>query len=174
MKTGVAAFGLLVACGAVHGFQAVPPPVKGPIEGQVLNAKGGAPLQKASVQINMMGPGGGPVLAGRGSIMPVRKAVETDEQGRSSFAGLEPGKYRLSAERQGYLRQNYGARKYSGNGTPVLVAEGQTVKGIVFQLSPQAVITGKVLDEDGEPMANVQVRALRNLYRGGKRQWTPV
>ena len=61
-----------------------------------------------------------------------------------------PGKYQLSAERQGFLRQNYGARKYSGGGTPVLVAEGQNVKAIVFQLNPQAVITGKVLDEDGE------------------------
>ena len=98
--------------------------------------------------------------AGRGQPMPqIRKAVETDEQGRFSFTGLDPGKYRLSADRQGFLHQNYGARKYSGSGTPVLVAEGQTVKGIVFQMNPQAVITGKVLDEDGEPVANLQVRA---------------
>ena len=44
----------------------------------------------------------------------------------------------------------------------------------MFQLVPQAVITGKVLDEDGEGMANEPVRALRYVYRGGKRQWTQV
>jgi hypothetical protein len=54
------------------------------------------------------------------------------------------------------------------------VGDGQNVKGIVFSLNPQAVITGKVLDEDGEPVANVQVRAMRYLYRGGKRQWSQV
>ncbi len=183
MKVGVAAVGILAVCGVVHGYQAAP--AKGSIEGQVVNLSGGGPLKKASVQLNMMNPGGafimggnmggsmGGSVGGRG-VAQVRKAVETDEQGRFSFAGLEPGKYRLGADRQGFLHQNYGARKYSGSGTAVLVAEGQSVKGIVFQLNPQAVITGKVLDEDGEPVANVQVRAMRNLYREGKRQWSQV
>src|SRR5207302_7865487 len=50
-------------------------------------------------------------------------------------------------------------------------ADGQTVKAINFKLAPQGVITGKVLDEDGEPVANVQVRAQRSISRGGKKQW---
>ena len=191
MKGG-AAIGCLTICAAAYGFQvpapmqapAATPPPKGSIEGQVMSAKGG-PLKKANVQLTMMNSGGGvatmPVRAPAGigappllANAPVRKAVETDEQGRFSFAGLAPGKYRLSADRQGFLRQSYGARKYSGGGTPVMVADGQSVKGIVFSLSPQAVITGKVLDEDGEPVAGLQVRALKNLYRGGKRQWSQV
>jgi protocatechuate 3,4-dioxygenase beta subunit len=172
MKFGLAAIGFL-ACGLGYGFQAAQTPPKASIEGQVLNAKGGAPLKRANVQLNMINPGNGMNMGGRGPA-PVRKAVETDEQGRFSFAALDAGKYRLSVDRQGFLHQNYGARKYSGSGTPVLVSEGQNVKDIVFQMSPQAVITGKVLDEDGEPVANVQVRALRNLYRNGKRQWSQV
>src|SRR5207244_297844 len=92
------------------------------------------------------------------------RTVDTDEQGRFSFTGLEGGKYRLAADRQGFLHQSYGERKFSGGGTPILVGDGQSVKNILFRMNPQAVITGKVLDEDGEPMANVQVRAMRYTY----------
>jgi protocatechuate 3,4-dioxygenase beta subunit len=166
MRVGVF---VLALCGVANGFQAAP--AKGSVEGQVMNLKAGSPLKKATVQLVMMNAGGGG--GGRGP-MPVRRVAETDEQGRFAFANLDPGKFQLSAERQGFLRQNYGARKYSGGGTPVLVAEGQNVKSIVFQLVPQAVITGKVLDEDGEGMAGEPVRALRYVYRGGKRQWTTV
>lgn len=105
---------------------------------------------------------------------PSIRTVETDESGRFVFTGLAGGKYRLSAERQGFLRQSYGERKYSGGGTPVVVGDGQNVTNLLFRMNPQGVITGKVLDEDGEPMANVQVRAHRYMYVGGKRQWVQI
>ena len=105
---------------------------------------------------------------------PNIRTVETDESGRFAFTGLAGGKYRLSAERQGFLRQSYGERKYSGGGTPVAVGDGQNVTNLLFRMNPQGVITGKVLDEDGEPMANVQVRAHRYMYMGGKRQWVQI
>src|ERR1017187_2824358 len=47
---------VLAVCGVVHGFQAAP--AKGSIEGQVMNAKAGSPLKKASVQLVTMNPGG--------------------------------------------------------------------------------------------------------------------
>jgi hypothetical protein len=56
----------------------------------------------------------------------------------------------------------------------VLVGDGQNVKSILFRLNPQGVITGKVLDEDGDPMPNVQVRAMRYMYAGGTRKWIQV
>ena len=163
MKVGAM---VLAVCGVVHGFQG---PAKGSIEGQVMNGKAGSPLKKASVQLVTMNPSG----AGRGQ-MAVRKVAETDEQGRFAFTGLDEGEYQLSAERQGFLRQNYGARKYSGAGSAVLVDEGQNVTAIVFQLTPQGVIAGTVLDEDGEGVAGQPVSALRYVYRGGTRQWSPV
>ena len=77
---------VLAVCGVMHGFQAAP--AKGSIEGQVMNLKAGTPLKKANVQLVMMNPGG--AGAGRGQ-MPVRKAAETDEQGRFAFTGLDAG-----------------------------------------------------------------------------------
>ena len=160
---------ILSVCAAAYGFQAQAPP-KGSIEGQVVNLKSGAPLKKANIRLSMVNVGSG----GRGMVVTNARAAETDEQGHFSFTGLDAGKYRLSAERQGFLRQSYGERKFSGGGTGVLVADGQNVKGINFKLSPQGVITGKVLDEDGEPMANVQVRVHRNMYTSGRRQWVMI
>jgi hypothetical protein len=139
-------------------------PATSSIEGQVFNLATGAPLKRASVRLSGIGrrqTGGMPQMLSR----------ETDEQGRFAFTGLEAGRYSLSAERQGFLRQSYGGRKYNTSGTPLPLAADQHVKDVVFKLSPQSVVAGKVLDEDGEPVANVQVRALKYAYRGGKKQW---
>src|SRR5205823_4527630 len=105
-------------------------------------------------------------------VMPINASKETDDQGRFSFTGLPAGRYQLSAERQGFLRQNYGARKFSGNGTPIMLGADQQMTGLVLKLSTQSVVVGKVLDEDGEPVANAQVRLLKYQYRNGKKQWT--
>jgi hypothetical protein len=43
------------------------------------------------------------------------------------------------------------------------------VKDLLFRLIPSGVIAGRVLDEDGEPLASVTVSALREVYNEGKR-----
>src|SRR5689334_8486924 len=101
-------FCLISAVSAAHAFQTLSlPPAKGSIEGQVVNARAGTPLKRAMVRLMSVGQPGVP------NQRPINMNKETDEQGRYSFANLEPGKYRLTAERQGYLRLSYGARKYS-------------------------------------------------------------
>jgi protocatechuate 3,4-dioxygenase beta subunit len=165
MKIGVAACWLCLAAGSLSAFQAT-----GSIEGQVLNLATGAPLKRASVRLSAIGrrapAGPGNPLAG-----PQQAMRETDDQGRFSFANLDAGRYYLSAERQGFLRQNYGGRKYNNSGTPIVLAAEQRMNGLVLKMSPQSVIAGKVLDEDGEPVASLQVRAFKMGYRGGKKQW---
>ncbi len=99
---------------------------------------------------------------------------QTDETGRFSFTGLAAGQYRISAERQGYLRQSYGARKYNTSGTPITIKENQQVRDLVIRMNPQSVIVGKVLDEDGDPVVGLDVRAMKTVYRNGQKQWTTV
>ena len=41
-------------------------------------------------------------------------------------------------------------------------------------LAPQAIIAGKVLDEDGEPVPNASVRALRWIYSASGRRQMPA
>ena len=184
---------LLAAAAAAHAFQTpATPPAKGSVEGQVVNGRTGAPLKRATIRLvggtpqeiasanlaavtaMVQGGRGAPAAPAAPAYRPVMINKETDEQGRFVITNLDPGKYRITAERQGFLRQSWGARKFSGGSAPVVVAEGQSVKAIDFRLMPQGVITGKVLDEDGEPMANVQVRAQRASMRNGVKSWNTV
>ncbi|HXA53180.1 MAG TPA: carboxypeptidase-like regulatory domain-containing protein [Candidatus Acidoferrum sp.] len=183
--------GFLCAAAISHAFQGpAATPSKGSIEGRVLNGRTGAPLKRATVRLMGSMPtalaavaapapvpapaGPGAATIGPAGVRPSLITRETDEQGRFSFAGLDPGQYRLTAERQGFLRQSWGARKYSGGNTPITVGDGQSVKGIDFRMMPQGVIIGKVLDEDGEPMAGVQVRAQRSYIRNGVKVWNNI
>jgi len=171
MRSVWIAAGWLVGASLAFPFQGrLAPPTKpeqpspaGAIEGQILSLATGAPLKKANVR-----------LAGaraQQGVMPVNAAQETDDRGRFSFTSLPPGKYQLSASRQGFLNGSYGARKFSGNGTPILLGQDQQMRDLVIKLNPQSVIVGKVLDEDGEPIANVPVRILKYQYRQGRKQW---
>jgi hypothetical protein len=154
---------LLLACATLPAYQLIPPAPKGSIAGVVTNAKTSAPLKKATVQLYMTKPIGHAV-----------KTVDTDDQGRFLFPALDAGRYVISAQRQGFLNRIYGARKVGGLGVSVLLPEGQDVKDLTLRMMPQSVIVGKVLDEDGEPVAKSAVEAERFVYRDGAHRWFPV
>ena len=132
------------------------------LEGCVVNAVTGDPLRKATLMLTRSG----------GSATPA--TAETDDQGHFAFQNLEAGRYILFGERTGFARQAYGARGNSLSGTALLFSAGQEMKDLLFKLSPNSVIAGKVLDEDGEPLANTTVMALRTAYQRGKRQFMPI
>jgi hypothetical protein len=78
--------------------------------------------------------------------------VTTDNRGRFSFATVESGNYRLGASRNGYIRQVVGSRD-----APLKLQAGQQLDGIIVRLIPAATITGRVLDELGQPLGDVPV-----------------
>ena len=63
----------------------------------------------------------------------------------------------------------------SGSGTPkpVTVTAGQDLRDVVVKLMPAGIITGRVLDEEGDPVEAVSIQLLRPQYMNGKRQMTP-
>ena len=87
--------------------------------------------------------------------------VFTDNQGRFAFTSLRPGSYRLFFSRNGYVRQELGRSLFAGQGVTLALAAGQTVRGIVMQLTPTAVVSGRVHELGGGPLAGVQVDLLR-------------
>ena len=170
MKSGQVIGLLVLAAAGAWGYQAQL--AAGSIEGQVLNAVTGAPLRKATVQLMEISRRE-PTMSAGGDVMqaPSWWTVEVDDEGRFSFNGLEAGSYSLMVQRTRFLRQSYGERLRSSGGKPISVSTGQHVKDILFKLSPQSVIAGKVVDEDGEGMANVQVWVLQRRYLSGKMRW---
>jgi protocatechuate 3,4-dioxygenase beta subunit len=131
------------------------------LEGQVLS-QAGEPLRKAKVW-----------LRPNGSHQNAEAYSDTsDANGNFVFEAVTPGRYNLSAERTGFLSQNYGARSADnlGPGAVLTLAPGQTLKGLTFKLSPQGVITGRVVDSDGDPVQGLQVRVMRMFRTHGERR----
>jgi hypothetical protein len=125
------------------------------ISGKAVDALSGEPLARCSVEI-------GPSVQGGAS-----RSMETGEDGHFVFDGLAQGKYRLSASKRGYLPQGYEA--HDNFSTAIVVGPSLKSEGLIFKVVPQAVITGTVTDEQGEPVRRAQVRLFKDQDRLGIR-----
>jgi uncharacterized protein (DUF2141 family) len=97
----------------------------------------------------------------------------SDDAGRFTFAGLPAGRYTLGAAKEGYVTTSYGASRPGGPGSPIVVADGVARTEITLPLLRGAVITGTLLDPDGQPIPGVSMRALRYGYTiNGERRLT--
>jgi protocatechuate 3,4-dioxygenase beta subunit len=159
------------------------------VRGRVVAMDTGSPIRHASVNLMMMPP---PVTAtastapasapnppqpasgGRGTVVQRTRTAVTDAQGVFEFKDLPAGSYRLSASPSQYSAQylgmTYGAKKPNGpgssdSGTPIDLSEGQTLDKATIALPRGSVITGHVTDENGDPLARVQVYSL--FYQQG-------
>jgi protocatechuate 3,4-dioxygenase beta subunit len=116
--------------------------------------------------------GGGPNQL-RGGFRVVR-SVQTDELGRYEIRALPSGSYIVTATKAGFVDAVFGQRRPLRPGTPIEVADGQEIKNVSFSLPRGSVITGQILDEDGEPVARAAVTVMRYQYLGGQRQLVPA
>src|SRR5258706_4689214 len=81
---------------------------------------------------------------------------------------MDPGRYKVSVSGAGFVVQKYGQKKAGDPGALLALRSGQEVKDLLFRLIPSAVIAAKILDEDGEPLPEIVVSALRQGYLEGK------
>jgi hypothetical protein len=94
----------------------------------------------------------------------------TDAQGRYELTQLPAGTYHLKASRGGYVEVEYGQRRPFERGRPVALAESAVVENIDFALPLGGVVTGRVVDEMGEAVAQAWVSLARRHYIDGERQ----
>ncbi len=128
------------------------------IKGLVVNAITGEPLKKATINLGQVGNASGE-----------RYETTTTAGGRFAIGDIEPGQYHIWADRRGYSSTVSTTGKARGR-TTLSLDPGQHLEGIVLRMPPQAVITGRALDEDGDALPNVGVYLLRYAFRRGKRQ----
>jgi hypothetical protein len=149
---------LLFQAGNPRQQQTTRPQDRGMITGYIVKMGTGEPLSKAVVTLSSAGGGRGQSYS-----------ATTTTGGQFAFQNLEPGQYRLSATRSGYVRMEYGARSPNRPGLPLTINGGQRLTDVIVQLMPAGTITGRVFDRDGEPLANVTVEALKYSYQEGQR-----
>lgn len=166
----MAAFAPLPAFAQGGGFRPPPrmlpqgqEPPKGTavLRGMVVAADTGAPVRRA--QVRASAPGSGDT-----------RTMLTDEQGRFELRELQGGRYTLSASKGGFVSLQYGQRRPGEPGTPIELASGQTLEKLVIGLPRGSVITGRIVDEFGEPLTGAQVQAMRYAWAQGARRLQPA
>lgn len=135
------------------------PPEKCVIQGKAVNAVTGEPLRKADISLEG---------SGQDSALTNTSAI-TGADGAFTFKDIDPGSYRIRATRTGFASTWYGAKKLSNIGTEIRLAAGQSMTDVLLRLPPQAVITGRITDADGDPVSGVSVALTRSFYRNGQR-----
>ena len=120
----------------------------GSVAGRVIDLASGAPVKRAVVTVE-----------GESRSDRTGKTM-TGEDGSFVLKDLPKGRYWVSAEKTGFLRGSYRGRSSGGYGDPVEVADGAAKTGVDISLARQGVITGRVLDEAGEPAERVMVQAI--------------
>ena len=89
-------------------------------------------------------------------------AVITGPDGRFRFPNQPAGKFTLAAERLGYPRQTFGQHKlYNRYSSAVITGADQKTGDLTFGLLRGGVITGKVSEPGGEPVAGMTVYLLQ-------------
>lgn len=132
------------------------------IEGRVLKAGTDEPLKKVGLVLRSVGG------------EQRSQSTSTDAAGRFVLKDVEPGRYTLWADRNGYVRQAYGQRGTQRFGITVALGAGQSLSDLTFRLVPAAVIAGRVTDEDDEPIGGAVVHVAQYRYREGKRDLVPA
>ncbi len=112
------------------------------LSGRVVRADGPSRTPVARVQVSV----------GLGDSSGSRVAV-TDDQGRFEFTGLPAGGYLITASRLGWVTTYYGSpRPGRPPGVRVVVADdGKATIDVL--IVPGSVIAGRIIDENGQPMA---------------------
>jgi len=131
------------------------------LSGMVVKLAGSEPLRSATVELQSL------------EDRTHKVSVTTDAGGRFQIKGIDPGRYRLKVTRNGFVTQEYGQKTPSDPGSDLRLSTGQDLKDLLFRLIPWSVISGRILNEDGEPLPWAQVSALREVYREGKRKLSP-
>jgi carboxypeptidase family protein len=100
----------------------------------------------------------------------VNKAVLTDASGRYEITELPAGRYSISATKINYVPTAHGQLRPLGPGRPIDVANGAVVDHVDVALQRTGAISGKIVDEFGDPAEVVQVAPMRYMFFNGERR----
>src|SRR5262245_61333475 len=132
----------------------------GRLRGRVIAADTGTIVRRAQVRISSSDIG--------------TKTAFTDAQGRYEFKDLPAGRFNLSVSKSGFVTMQYGQTRPFEPGRPIELTDAQQMDKADVALQRGSVLSGRILDEFGEPVADASVTAMRMQYGGGKRRLAPT
>jgi hypothetical protein len=149
----------LLAASAVAQDQA------GRIEGVVLDATSHQPIQKALVSASRIGDRRGQT----GDQVP--QNAWSDFNGAFAFNNLPARRYLLN-----FIHQNYPPGRSGAVRKFVEVSASEATACITVELVPGSAVTGRVVDEDGDPLSGcvIQPHPAKNFNQGFAFRWSAI
>jgi uncharacterized GH25 family protein len=157
------------------------------VEGKVVNSLTGEPIRKAELTLttSLMPDGFDGIGAALGlddADAPEPKAKEpkktftatSDAAGKFRIEGVDPGDYYFKVKHAGFVEQTYkptGANAVEGR---LHLTSGQELHDVEFRVVPQGALSGKVVDEDGDPVGDAMVTASKYSFATGRRTLLPA
>ena len=126
------------------------------VKGRLVTAETGAPVRRAQVRIS------------GADILP--KTATTDNEGLYEFRDLPAGRYTISATKSGYVSVGYGQTRPFESPKPMELTDGQVIDKADIVMPRGSVISGRIIDEFGEPLADATVTAMRSSWSNGRRR----
>lgn len=134
----------------------LPSGAPGSVDGRVTNSQTGEPISGASIHLY-------PQIMQGGANSPLTAATQGD--GSFRLEDVPPGSYFVVAEQSSFSN--------SFPGVLIHVGSGQAVSNLMLALRPLATISGKVLDENGSAVPQVQVTVYTAYDWRGRTQLRP-
>lgn len=126
------------------------------IAGTVVSASGGHPLARARVSVT-------------DTKNPEKtESMITAEDGHFEFNHLPVGKYALVGAKKGFIPAGYDQHEHFS--TAIVTGAGFDTESLTLRLAPSAVLSGRVLDESGEPVRHASVVVYHEDRRSGVSQ----
>src|SRR5215831_5600973 len=132
---------------------AAPKPARYRISGTVVSKTDGHPLDRARV------------LLSNSKSRKDSESFVTSADGKFTFENVGAGKYALEGLKRGFVTAAYD--QHDQFSTAIVTGAGIDTENLILRLSPAAVVSGRVLDEAGEPVRQAQVTLYRNNHFQG-------
>lgn len=129
---------------------------KGRIRGRVIAADTGAAMRRVQVRLS-----GSDVMT---------KTMLTDAEGRYEFTDLPASRFTISATKAGFVNVQYGQTRPFEAGKTIELTEAQVLDKADIVMPRGSVISGRIVDEFGEPITDASVSAMRSVWSGGRRR----
>lgn len=129
------------------------------VEGIAVNGASGEPIPGAKIQLCAQ-------PESRKMVVGICNAAISDHAGGFVFSNTRPGHFYLASESKGYLRDALVQNGQGGRDFDVRAGETRRFRLVLW---PEGAIIGRIVDEDGEPIAGIDVSAIRDDSSLGRR-----
>jgi hypothetical protein len=130
------------------------------VEGIAINGANGEPIAGASIRLCAQ------PVSGKAMAVGICTVAVSDHNGRFIFSKAKPGHFYLAGEAEGYLK-NYLVQ--NGKGGSDFDLHAGVSRSFRFVLWPEGTISGRIVDENGKPIAGIDVSAIRDDSSLGRR-----